>query len=450
MARPGKVLNIQEFIDEKPFSAFQWLVLGLCFLTVATDGFDTAAVGFVAPSLVKAWGVARPALAPVLTAALVGLAVGALTAGPLADRFGRKVVLVTSVLLFGGFTIASAFADSITTLTVLRFLTGLGLGAAMPNATTLMSEFCPGRSRSLFVTLMFCGFTLGSALGGFIAAALIPRFGWPSVFFTGGGSALVLASLLILLLPESVRFLVTSGKAPARIRAILGRIARDPALDAAETFVTPEQQFGRKKNSVAGILAQPFTVGTVLLWATYFSGLVVIYLLTSWLPTLMNKVGFSISTSALVTSCFQLGGTGGALLVSWAMDRLKRPHMVMAVTYLLGGAMTFLVGRASGNTALLAAAVLGAGFFMSGAQTPLAALGAAFSPTQVRATGVSWMMGIGRFGGILGAAIGGTLLPLGFPTIFTLLAIPAVVACLAMALKGHLYRHDPTSGGRNA
>ncbi|WP_233070493.1 MFS transporter [Serratia ureilytica] len=190
-------VEIRGFIDNQPFSRYQWLILALCFLAVALDGFDTAIIGFIATSLVQEWGIDKTALGPVMSAALVGLAVGALAAGPLADRIGRKKVLVISLLLFGGFSLLTAFAGSLSTLTLLRFLTGLGLGAAMPNAATLMSEYAPQRCRALMVNLMFCGFPLGSSLGGFSSAWLIPHFGWQSVLVLGGVMPLLLALVLI-------------------------------------------------------------------------------------------------------------------------------------------------------------------------------------------------------------------------------------------------------------
>lgn len=201
-------IDIQAFINEHPFTRYQWMILALCFITVAMDGFDTAIIGFIASDLVQEWGVEKSALGPVMSAALVGLAVGALTAGPLADRIGRKKVLIMSIVVFGGFSLLTAFATSLNQLTLLRFLTGLGLGAAMPNAATLMSEYAPERRRALLVNLMFVGFPMGSSLGGFLSAWMIPHYGWQSVLVLGGVMPLLLAVALIFLLPESVRYLV--------------------------------------------------------------------------------------------------------------------------------------------------------------------------------------------------------------------------------------------------
>src|SRR3712207_5675550 len=204
----GRTLDVQTFLNEHPFSGYQWLIFALCFFIVLLDGFDTAAIGYIAPSLITEWGVERPALAPVLSAALFGLAFGALSSGPLADRLGRKRVLVGSVLIIGAACLASAFSGSLNQLVIWRFITGLGLGAAMPNAVTLMSEYCPSGRRAMLTNAMFCGFPLGAAFGGFLAAWMIPQWGWRSVLVLGGVAPLVLGVLLLLLLPESLRYMV--------------------------------------------------------------------------------------------------------------------------------------------------------------------------------------------------------------------------------------------------
>ncbi|MGO4325913.1 MFS transporter [Cupriavidus sp. 2TAF22] len=440
--RPGASVDVQQFIDSQPFSRFQWMILVLCFLIVAADGFDTAAIGFIAPVLAKEWGIARAHLGPVLSAALFGLAAGALVAGPLADRFGRKRVLVGSVLCFGAWSAASAFAGSIEALTALRFLTGLGLGAAMPNAVTLMSEYAPARRRSLAVNAMFCGFTLGSSAGGFIAAWLIPHHGWHSVLLVGGVAPLMLAVLLMLCLPESVRFMVARRADAARIAAALSRI-RPGALRGDERFHIQEQAPGdgaAATSSLRAILMPRFAIGTVLLWTTYFMGLLIFYLLTSWLPTLISDAGFPIEKAALVTALFPLGGGIGTLAVGWLMDR-GHPWRIVAGTYALTGALVYAVGHGAGDLFLLSLLVFAAGTCMNGAQSSMPTLAAGFYPTQCRATGVAWMLGIGRFGGIAGALLGAQILSMGwsFGKIFGLLSLPAFVATIALLAASARY-----------
>mgnify|MGYP001042473418 CR=1 FL=1 len=199
------VVDVKAWIDARPVSRFQWNVLLLCFIIIMLDGYDAAVMGFVAPALIEDWGISRAEMGPILGAAMFGVAIGALVAGPLSDRYGRKRILLWSVALFALFSLAGAVAQSPTQLALMRFLTGLGLGAAMPNAATLMSEYAPERRRALMVNLMFVGFPMGSSLGGFLSAWMIPHYGWQSVLVLGGVMPLLLAVVLIFFLPESAR-----------------------------------------------------------------------------------------------------------------------------------------------------------------------------------------------------------------------------------------------------
>ena len=217
-------------------------------------------------------------------------------------------------------------------MTVLRFLTGLGLGGAMPMTITLASEFCPAARRSSLVTLMFCGFTLGSAMAGLIAARVLPDFGWRVLLVGGGVAPLVLAPVLVMLLPESVRFLVTKGDAHERIAAVLGRIS--PAADFhGATFVdtTPSST-----SPVAQLFRGGLVKGTLLLWLAFFMSLLVVYLMTNWMPTLLQQAsGASIADAAFIGAMYQVGGTLGAILVGRLMDHFE-PHRVLFASYLTG------------------------------------------------------------------------------------------------------------------
>ena len=440
----GKSLDVQSFINQQPLSRYQWRVVLLCFLIVFLDGLDTAAMGFIAPALSQEWGIDRASLGPVMSAALIGMVFGALGSGPLADRFGRKGVLVGAVLVFGGFSLASAYATNVDQLLVLRFLTGLGLGAGMPNATTLLSEYTPERLKSLLVTSMFCGFNLGMAGGGFISAKMIPAYGWHSLLVIGGVLPLLLALVLMVWLPESARFLVVRNRGTDKIRKTLAPIAPQVVAEAG-SFSVPEQKAVAARNVFAVIFSGTYGLGTVLLWLTYFMGLVIVYLLTSWLPTLMRDSGASMEQAAFIGALFQFGGVLSAVGVGWAMDRFN-PHKVIGIFYLLAGVFAYAVGQSLGNITLLATLVLIAGMCVNGAQSAMPSLAARFYPTQGRATGVSWMLGIGRFGAILGAWSGATLLGLGwnFEQVLTALLVPAGLAAVGVIVKGLVSHADAT------
>ena len=435
-------VDVQSFLNDHRFSRFQWVIFGLCFLIVLADGFDTAAIGFIAPSLLKEWGVARPALAPVLSAALFGLAAGALASGPLADWLGRKKLLVSAVAVFGAACLGSSFARSLDELVVLRFATGLGLGAAMPNAVTLMSEYCPDRLRATLTNAMFCGFPLGAAFGGFLASWMIPQFGWRSVLMLGGVAPLALAAAMLLLLPESVRFMVARAQPVERVRAALARISASAA--AATSFrLSEDRPSASGKAGIALVLSPQYLVGSVMLWLAYFMGLVIFYALINWMPILFKDAGVEPRSAAQIAALFPLGGCG-AVLFGWLMDRFNG-NKIIAVGYAFTAALIWLIGQAAGNLGTLVLVVFLGGAFMNTAQSSLPALAAAFYPTEGRATGVAWMLGFGRFGGIAGSFLVAELSrrQFTFAEIFSVVAVPGLVAALALLVKQWRHPEPP-------
>ena len=457
-------------MDGPSAGAVRWQIFALCFLVVLFDGFDTAAIGYIAPSLMQDWGVAKPALAPVLSAALFGLAAGALLSGPMADRWGRRLTLTASVLVFGVACLASAFSPDLQMLTVLRFVTGVGLGAAMPNAVTLMSEFSPPARRAFITNAMFCGFPLGAALGGFLAGWLIPAFGWRSVLQLGGVAPLVLVVALLMWLPESPRYLQVrrerevprgqekprgtgersgqpaphEGAARAAGAPVAAAVADgSPAGTAPGAKPAGAEQAAGVKVAARGIglvLSRHYLLGSLMLWVAYFMGLVVFYALINWMPVLFRESGMDPRTASVVTALFPLGGVG-AVALGWLMDRFNGSG-VLALGY-AGTALTvWAIGQAMGDHGLLMAVVFVAGVVMNAAQASMPALAAGFYPTEGRATGVAWMRGIGRFGGIAGSFLVAALTArqVSLPDIFAVVAVPALIAMVALGVKVGVYR----------
>ncbi|MFH0130730.1 MFS transporter [Variovorax sp. VaC1] len=437
-------LDVQAFLDRHPFSAFQWRIFALTFLVVLLDGFDTSAIGYIAPSLAGEWGASKMALAPVLSAALFGLAFGALAAGPLADRLGRKRVLVGAVLVFGLGCLASAFSGSLSELVGLRFVTGLGLGAAMPNAVTLTSEYCPEHRRATITNTMFCGFPLGAACGGFLAAWMIPHLGWRSVLVLGGVAPLVLVALMLWLLPESVRYMVAKKFSPERIRAVLVRIA-DGASRATTFTMSEKNPQGPAPEATSGIgvvLSPAYIVGSVMLWIAYFMGLVIFYAMINWMPILFREANVPPQTATVISALFSLGGVG-AIAFGWLMDRYNA-NKIIATGYALTAVTVYFIGQSLGNVGALVVTVFLGGTLMNTAQSSMPALAAAFYPTQGRATGIAWMLGLGRFGGIAGSYLVAELATrhLGFGQIFAVLAVPALIAAVALVVKQMVHPHS--------
>ncbi len=432
-------IEIRSFLDEQPFSGFQWLIFSLCVVIVLLDGFDTAAIGYIAPSLLGEWHLTKPDLAPVLSAALFGLAAGALSSGPLADRFGRKAVLIAAAVVMGVASIVAALAANLDQLVIWRFVTGIGLGAAMPNAVTLVAEYCPSNKRALITNAMFCGFPLGAAAGGFLAAWMIPQFGWRSVLVLGGVAPLVMAAVMLVLLPESVRHLAHSGASAEEIRRILGRISA--AARSAATFVLDEgtpADTGNGKRGLAVVFQRSHIVGTICLWVAYFMGLVIFYGLINWMPIIFRESGMPAAQATMISALFPLGGFG-AIFTGWLMDRFHADR-VIAVGFLLTAVTVFAIGQTVGQVGLLTVAVFVAGAVMNTAQSSLPTLAAMFYPTAGRASGVSWMLGVGRFGGIAGSFLVAELgrRGLGAPAVFLVVAVPALIATAAIWIKGHV------------
>ncbi|HHT0373629.1 TPA: MFS transporter [Raoultella planticola] len=427
-------LDVRELINGNPLSRFQKLVVFLGFCVIALDGFDIAIMGFIAPTLKHEWGVTNYELGFVISAALIGLALGAILSGPLADWLGRKKIIVNSVFFFGFWTIVTAFSQNIEQMIFFRFMTGLGLGAAMPNIGTLVSEYAPERQRSFLITVIFCGFTFGAAAGGFSASWLIPRFGWHSLMALGGILPLLFAPLLIWLLPESARFLVVKRAPAARIRAILQRLYPGQIADNAE-FTLPAQPVNA--NAMRLVLSRHYRLGSLMLWLVYFMGLFLVYILGSWLPTLVKEVGLTVSQAAVMTAIYQAGGTVGSLFAGWLMDRIN-PHRALGLIYAIGGLFTMAMGYAAASFALLCLLAFVSGACLNGANTGMNALSARYYPTQARATGSSWMHGVGRMGAILSAFAGAEMmaLNLSFENVFLILGIPAALTVVGLVVKG--------------
>ncbi|MDU6925189.1 aromatic acid/H+ symport family MFS transporter [Franconibacter helveticus] len=431
MSQP-EVIDVKAWIDARPVSRFQWSVLLLCFVIIMLDGYDAAVMGFIAPALIEDWGISRAQMGPILGAAMFGVALGALIAGPLSDHFGRKKILIFSVLVFAGFSLAGAMARSPGELALLRFCTGLGLGAVMPNCVTLVSEYMPERRRGLMITLMYSGFNFGSGFGGFIAAYLLSHYSWHSALVFGGAVPLLLLPLLMWKLPESAMNMVVRKVPRGAIADTLNRLGGTFTANTVFTLQTPEI---KKHGKVTQLFRDGYARGTVALWLTYFMGLFVIYLLNGWLPTILRSGGFSLQQAAIITGLFQLGGPLGGIIVGYLMDRMQA-KAVIAVTYFLGCLCLFTQGMMDFGSVMLSVLIFISGMCINGAQNGLQAYSPAYYQTEIRATGVSWMHGMGRIGAILSSTLGGVIMlsvP-GHSSIYLVLALPALLAGFCILL----------------
>ena len=442
-----QTVDVQAFIDKNPLSGSQRYLFVLCFLTMLIDGFDTAVIGYAAPSLMREWSLDKLSLGPLLSAAMFGVAAGSLLSGPIADRVGRKTVLLVAVFGMGALTLITAWTTNIAEMTALRCLTGLALGTAMPNAVTLTNEYCPGPRRALLTNAMFCGFSVGAGIGGLVAAWMLPIWGWRSLFILGGALPLVL-TVMMLRIPESVRFLVSragdgdNAAAHERIAVVLRKIAALP--DGVLRFALHEGQKTNvdgvaPKRGLALVFSKAYWGGSLLLWITYFMGLVIFYAIVNWMPLLFKDAGLTPTQAVVVSALFPLGGLG-AVVSGWLMDRFNHDRIV-AVGFLCTAVFVFAIGRTHGQLAALVACVMLAGLMANTSQASLPGLAACYYPTLGRATGVAWMMGIGRFGGIAGSFLVAELArrQFTFEEMFMVLAVPGAVAAASLLIKSLVF-----------
>ncbi|MDR1045356.1 MAG: aromatic acid/H+ symport family MFS transporter [Candidatus Adiutrix sp.] len=433
---PEKRLDICTFLDKRPLGATQWFIFAVSFAALMFDGFDTAVMGFLSTPLINDWGLGDGALAPVMMSGLVGLALGALTAGPLADRYGRKLIVVGSIFFFGFWSLVSAYSWNVPSLCFFRFLTGLGLGASMPNTVTILSEFAPSRYRSWMITTIYCGFSLGAASCGLVSIWLLEYYSWRSALVFGGLLPIAFAFLLLFTLPESARFLMLNpDKNRARLIGLVNRLI--PGLaDESTGFYSSEKQVSSRK-SVRALFLPEYRLGTAALWLAMLTVLLANYLLTSWLPRVMTLYGLSIARGALVGVIFQIGGMLGNFGVGWVMDRFEH-HKVVAAAVFSGAGLALILARQPISLLTAAPLVFLLGLTVSCVSTGLFAVAAHTYPTEIRATGVSWSAGIGRLGSITGAGAGGLILSLGLaPTsIFMAATVPLLISGAAIVVKG--------------
>jgi AAHS family 4-hydroxybenzoate transporter-like MFS transporter len=431
-------IELRSFLNAHKVSRYQYFIFFLCFLILLLDGYDTVVVGYIAPALLHGWSLNHTELGTMFGMGLAGLTLGSFLSGPIADRLGRKGVIIGSVVLFGVISLMSAYSPSIGVLTFMRFLTGLGLGGAMPNAYTLAAEFCPDRLRSTLVAPIGCALGGGGAIGGLFASQLIGTYGWPSMLIVGGILPLLLAPLLMAGLPESVRYRVVSGKGRDKLARTMQKIAPEQDLSNKE-FVIDET--APLSSPVRGLFVKNLFGGTILLWIAAFCCLLVVYFLGNWLPTLINGTGIALSRAALMTAVYLTGNTLGAIFLGYFMDRVN-PQYVLAFAFLLASIAMAAFGYLMADPLLSLIALFITGVGTGGTMTGTNILSAGFYPTPSRATGVSWTLAMGRVGSVVGSVVGGAMLAAhwGIAPIFAAIAVPIFVAGLSMLVLSRYRR----------
>jgi len=429
----NSVVNISDLIDSSPIGGFQIRVFVLCGLVALLDGADTQSIGVAAPFIAENLHIPITSFGPIFSAALFGAMLGALTFGPLADRFGRKVMLIIATLVFAIFTFATPFSDSVSTLLAFRFLAGIGLGGATPCFIALTSEYTPERSRAMVVTAQWAGFPLGGMLGGLLNSYVVAEFGWRALFYVGGVAPLVLSLLLAWLLPESLRFLLArrSG-ATAQIGHITAALSGKTLPAGVRITSTEERLTGL---SVKHLFMENRALMTLLLWVPFLIGFGILAVVTLWTPALLRQHGISASSTAFVVAFNGLGAVFGQGFSGRLLERFGVVP-VLAPAFIIGAACTAALGYATTSVAWSATFVGLVGLFLGVGTAGAIALAAMAYPTAIRSTGVGWAMGMGRFGQTLLPLASGIMLGWGWGTEGMLDAIGglALIAALFIVL----------------
>ncbi|GAA1546051.1 MFS transporter [Nocardioides humi] len=390
-------------------SRAQVVAVGICLLIAVLDGLDAQLIAYAAPSIVKEFGFGPASFGVVFSSSLLGMALGSVVFGMLADRIGRKPVMVVATSTFAFATLLiPAYADSISSFMVIRFLAGIGLGGVTPSLIAMIAENTPLRSRSMSVTAAVGCLSLGAFFGGIVARWMIPAHGWRSIFVVGG----VVPLVLVVVMMVGLRRLETSV----------------PKEGATAGSSSPAELFRSGRGG-----------STLVLWTVFFANLLVMYALLNWLPTLFVKAGHSEGTATIGGSLFALGGFAGGVVIGLLMDRLGRPHAILVLAYVLGLIGIATVATAD-RTALLMLGIVLAGVGVVGGQTGISALAVALYPPRVRGAGVGWAYAIGRVGSIVGPTLSGLLVASGLEVnaIIGTAAIPAAVAGLGVVVLAAL------------
>lgn len=426
------VVDIGRVLDDGPWSMTQRIMVILAALTIVADGFDGQLIGFAIPSIIAEWGVTRGDFAPAVAAGLVGMAIGSAFAGFFADRFGRRVAAIGSVLLFSLATFAIGFSTSLTMLATLRFIAGLGIGGALPSATTITAEYTPARHRTMAITAAIVCVPLGGMLAGVFASYILPSFGWRYLFWLGGAIPLALAVLLMFQLKESPRYLAHRQARWPELERLLARMSRP--IPAGTTFIDSHEANVGEKAGFAALFKGGRARDTVALWIACFACLLAVYSAFSWLPSMLTNEGLSSGVASAGLTAYNLGGVVGALICAAAITRFgsRWPLAIFAA----GGAISafWLMGvDPKAETSTMIAGIGIHGLFVTTVQCIIYSLLANVYPTNIRATGTASTLAFGRLGAILSAFAGSAIISYGGAQgYFALLAGSLVIVLIGL------------------
>jgi len=433
----GNVVDVREVIDNAPLGGYQVLVITLALLVTMLDGYDILVLSFTAPALAKDMGRDVATFGPLFAAGFVALLVGSMIVSPFGDLWGRKGVMLGSMIVFIFFTFMPIVDPQYGHLLVYRFLGGLGLAGVTPTAAAIVTEYAPKKYRGMVVNIMYSGFGVGAVLGGLAASRMVPLYGWQAGFWVGTILPLILLPFVWALMPESVELMVAAGKKLGKVSSILRRVDARLRLTGNETFTMPPSP--EKTGSVKDLFTGGRGYGTVLLWIVLFCALLDSSLIASWINAILNRSGMPADKAILSPVAQQLGGVIGTVLIALIIDRVGA--RLIAVTYLLAAISIGVIGYVAGNVALVLAVVFFAGFFGVGSQFSTQSVSTIYYPVKIRSTGIGWALGLGRAGTVVGPLWAVALLTgnWSIEKIFLVVAIPQLVAMVGIWLLAGRY-----------
>ncbi len=418
----------QGYLDSHPVTRRQYLIVGICVFITLADGFDTQSIAFIGPAIAQSFGKQPTDMAAVITASTVGMTIGAMGLGSVADRIGRRAALVAALAIFGVFSLAASMSTEIWHIVVLRFLIGLGMGGATPALLALVAEFAPLKHRAIVMTITLLGLPGGAMIGGLVAAAWLPVLGWRGIFLVGGIIPVVLIPLALLLLPESPSFLAARGteRDTTKARHTLGRVTGSEF--PATTDLITETREHPHQGSVGALFSPAYRRAAITIWGVYLLNWISWFLLLQWLPTALKTLGLDTDTAAMGTVVVNGAFIVMAIPISILLARVNVKRILMAM-FATGVVVCVGLGLAGDGWSVVFILIAVAGFGVGGGQLALNYLTAMSFPTELRATATGWAIGIGRTGSIIGSAIGGTILASwGVANYFFALAVPLVLA----------------------
>lgn len=427
-------MNLRARIDAAAMTPYQWMVVALCVLLNCLDGFDVMAMAFTASSLTEEFALSGSELGVLLSAGLVGMAVGSLALAPVADVIGRRPLILISVGLATLGMLLSAVAPSAVLLGLARVVTGLGVGGILASTNVIASEYASARWRGLAIGLYTAGYGIGATLGGVAARGMLADLGWRSVFVAGGVATGIALILLVVLLPESVDFLVQRRprQAVERINRILGRLGQ-PAITSDALEAAPRPTTRHRRGNPGVLLGADLRRSTLLIWVAFLATMFGFYFVNSWTPQLLVTSGMSEADAVTAGMMLALGGTAGSVFYGLVASRLDSRLVLIGFTVLSALTMVvFITSTALLTVALVIGVLVGA--LINGCIAGLYTITPAVYGTEIRSTGMGWAIGIGRIGAILSPMLAGRLLDASWTPVNLYVGAAVVVAISAVAL----------------